>query len=95
MNSSPLIKVVLLGESGVGKTALLDRYVNKQFTSYKSTIGADFCTCEMEIDDKFITLQIWDTAGQERFHSLGKLFFRGADCCLLVFDLAEKNLYVA
>jgi len=82
------VKIVLLGESGVGKTAILDRFVNKRFTgSFKSTIGADFLTQEMEVDKKLVTLQIWDTAGQERFHSLSKIFYRGADCCILVFDI--------
>jgi len=87
-----LLKVVLLGESGVGKTALLDRFVNKKFTAtYKSTIGADFLTQEIEIDEKLVTLQIWDTAGQERFNSLGKVFYRGADCCMFVFDVTRTK----
>eukprot|EP01125_Pyxidicula_operculata_P016286 TRINITY_DN5580_c0_g1_i1.p1 TRINITY_DN5580_c0_g1~~TRINITY_DN5580_c0_g1_i1.p1 ORF type:complete len:208 (-),score=38.87 TRINITY_DN5580_c0_g1_i1:281-904(-) len=85
-----LLKVVILGESGVGKTALLDRFVNKWFTgSYKSTIGADFLTQELEINGKLVTLQIWDTAGTERFGALGRVFYRGADCCLLVFDVTK------
>jgi len=67
-----LLKVIILGESGVGKTALMNQYVNKRFSSsYKATIGADFLTKEVMIGDKLITLQIWDTAGQERFQSLG------------------------
>jgi len=87
-----LLKVVILGESGVGKTALMDRFVNKLFTgNYKSTIGADFLTQELEINGKLVTLQIWDTAGQERYNSLGKVFYRGADCCMLVFDLTRSK----
>ena len=63
-----LLKVIILGDSGVGKTSLMNQYVNKRFTSqYKATIGADFLPKEVMIDDKLVTLQIWDTAGQERF----------------------------
>ncbi|XP_059644132.1 ras-related protein Rab7-like isoform X2 [Cornus florida] len=83
-----LLKVIVLGDSGVGKTSLMNQYVYKRFSQqYKATIGADFVTKELQIDDKLVTLQIWDTAGQERFHSLGVAFYRGADCCILVFDV--------
>uniref|UniRef100_A0A7C8Z810 Ras-related protein Rab-7b n=1 Tax=Opuntia streptacantha TaxID=393608 RepID=A0A7C8Z810_OPUST len=72
----------------VGKTSLITRYVHKKFNEqYKATIGADFFTKELHIDGKLVSLQIWDTAGQERFQSLGPAFFRGADCCVLVFDV--------
>eukprot|EP01117_Protostelium_nocturnum_P003889 TRINITY_DN15150_c0_g1_i1.p1 TRINITY_DN15150_c0_g1~~TRINITY_DN15150_c0_g1_i1.p1 ORF type:complete len:207 (+),score=61.31 TRINITY_DN15150_c0_g1_i1:120-740(+) len=83
-----LLKVIILGESGVGKTSLMNQYVSKKFSShYKATIGADFLTKEVMVDDKLVTNQIWDTAGQERFQSLGVAFYRGADCCVLVFDV--------
>ncbi|XP_071912635.1 ras-related protein Rab7-like isoform X1 [Coffea arabica] len=83
-----LLKIIVIGDSGVGKTSLMNQYVHKKFThQYKATIGADFSTKEIQIDDKLVTLQIWDTAGQERFHSLGAAFYRGADCCVLVFDV--------
>ncbi|KAL5195357.1 Ras-related protein Rab7 [Glycine soja] len=63
-------------------------YVHKKFSQqYKATIGADFVTKELQIDDRLVTLQIWDTAGQERFQSLGVAFYRGADCCVLVYDV--------
>eukprot|EP01121_Diplochlamys_sp_Union-15-3_P021427 TRINITY_DN8680_c0_g1_i1.p1 TRINITY_DN8680_c0_g1~~TRINITY_DN8680_c0_g1_i1.p1 ORF type:complete len:204 (-),score=32.30 TRINITY_DN8680_c0_g1_i1:69-680(-) len=89
MSIKPLIKIVLLGDSGVGKTALLDRFVNKTFrTRYKATIGADFVTQEIELSKgNLVTLQIWDTAGQERFNSLGTAYYRGSDCCVFVFDV--------
>ncbi|KAL0711857.1 hypothetical protein Bca4012_018835 [Brassica carinata] len=67
-----LLKVIVLGDSGL---------------QYKATIGADFVTKEIQIGDKLVTLQIWDTAGQERFQSLGAAFYRGADCCALVYDV--------
>jgi len=89
-----LLKVIILGDSGVGKTSLMNQYVNKKFTNqYKATIGADFLTKEVTIDDKLVTLQIWDTAGQERFQSLGVAFYRGADCCVLVYDLTAAKTF--
>jgi len=89
-----LLKVIILGDSGVGKTSLMNQYVNKKFTNqYKATIGADFLTKEVMIDDKLVTLQIWDTAGQERFQSLGVAFYRGADCCVLVFDVTVAKTF--
>lgn len=83
-----LLKVVILGDSGVGKTSLMSSYVNKKFTThYKATIGADFLTKELMVSDQLVTMQIWDTAGQERFKSLGVTFYRGSDCCLLIYDV--------
>jgi Ras-related protein Rab-7A len=89
-----LLKVIILGDSGVGKTSLMNQYVNKKFSNkYKATIGADFLSKEVMIDDKLVTLQIWDTAGQERFQSLGNAFFRGSDCCILVFDVTVAKTF--
>ncbi|KAG4391443.1 hypothetical protein GLYMA_05G184600v4 [Glycine max] len=83
-----LLKIIVLGDSGVGKTSLMNQYVYRKFSQqYKATIGADFVTKEIQVDDKLVTLQIWDTAGQERFHSIGAAFYRGADCCVLVYDV--------
>ncbi|KAE8662981.1 Ras-related protein Rab7 [Hibiscus syriacus] len=83
-----LLKVIILGDSGVGKTSLMNQYVNRKFSNqYKATIGAHFLTKEVQFEDRLFTLQIWDTAGQERFQSLGVAFYRGADCCVLVHDV--------
>lgn len=88
MRKKLLLKVVILGDSGVGKTSLMSSYVNKKFTThYKATIGADFLTKELMVSDQLVTMQIWDTAGQERFKSLGVTFYRGSDCCLLIYDV--------
>jgi Ras-related protein Rab-7A len=89
-----LLKVVLIGDSSVGKTSLLKQYTAKQFTPlYKATIGADFCTKEILIDNRPVTLRIWDTAGQERFSSLGATFYRGADACILVYDVNNEHTF--
>jgi len=72
--------------------------VNRKFNNqYKATIGADFLTKEVLVnhngDQRLVTMQIWDTAGQERFQSLGVAFYRGADACILVFDMTEKKTF--
>jgi len=88
------LKIVVLGDSGVGKTSLINSYVTKKFTShYKATIGSDFITKEIMVDERLVTLQIWDTAGQERFASLGRAFYRGADCCVLVYDVNNAETF--
>ncbi|KAG8068008.1 hypothetical protein GUJ93_ZPchr0005g15110 [Zizania palustris] len=82
-----LLKVIILGDSGVGKTSLMNQYVNKKFSNqYKATIGADFLTKEVQFDDRLFTLQ-------ERFQSLGVAFYRGADCCVLVYDVNSMKSF--
>jgi len=68
--------------------------VNKRFSAaYKATIGADFLTREVVVDGRLVTMQLWDTAGQERFQSLGVAFYRGADCCVLVYDVSNPKSF--
>jgi Ras-related protein Rab-7A len=89
-----LVKVIILGDSGVGKTSLMNQYVQRKFSrEYKATIGADFLVKEVMIDEKLVTLQIWDTAGQERFQSLGVSFYRGAEACVLVYDVTDAKTF--
>ena len=72
----------------------MNQYVNKKFSNqYKATIGADFLVKEVEVDGRLATMQIWDTAGQERFQSLGVAFYRGADCCVLVYDVTNQKSF--
>ena len=85
-----LQKIIILGAQGCGKTSLMERFVAAKFSSqYKATIGADFSTKDVQVGDELVTLQIWDTAGQERYQSLGTAFYRGADACVLVYDVSE------
>lgn len=95
MSRKVLLKIIILGDSGVGKTSILHKYVSNKFIEeHKATIGADFSTKEITIDDnRLITLQIWDTAGQERFQSLGNAFYRGADSCVLVYDITDQKSF--
>lgn len=90
----PLFKAIILGDSGVGKTSLMNQFMSNRFTTqYKATIGADFSAKQMEVEGKNVVMQLWDTAGQERFQSLGVAFYRGADCCVLVFDLTDTKSF--
>ena len=93
-NKEQLLKIIILGDSEVGKTSLMQQYVNKKFDNhYKKTIGLDFLTKDIEIDGAAVNLQIWDAGGQERFQSLRSVFYRGADACILVFDVTQQESY--
>jgi Ras-related protein Rab-7A len=86
---------LLLTDDSVGKTSLMNRYSTGTFTGqYKATIGADCLSKEVICTDAYgqrhlVVLQIWDTAGQERFQSLGVAFYRGADACMLAYDVTD------
>lgn len=74
----------------------MERFVEHRFShQYKATIGADFFPKDVIIDDKPVNLQIWDTAGQERYQSLGSAFYRGADACVLVYDMTDARSFDA
>mmetsp|Transcript_9988 Transcript_9988/g.15033 ORF Transcript_9988/g.15033 Transcript_9988/m.15033 type:complete len:214 (-) Transcript_9988:27-668(-) len=93
-NRKILLKVICIGNSGVGKTALMNRCVHKKFTTnYRATIGADFLEKNTVVDGENVNVQIWDTAGQERFQSLGVAFYRGSDACVLVYDITDSNSF--
>ncbi|KAH8583136.1 rab1a [Cryptosporidium sp. chipmunk genotype I] len=89
-----LFKLVLIGDSGVGKSCLLLRFADDSFTdSYITTIGVDFRFRTIKIDGKIIKLQIWDTAGQERFRTITSAYYRGADGVVLVYDTTSTSSF--
>ncbi|XP_020604130.1 ras-related protein Rab-9A-like [Orbicella faveolata] len=96
-SKSTFLKVVLLGDGGVGKSSLMNRFVSGKFDSQSfHTIGVEFLNKDVTVEGQSYTLQIWDTAGQERFKSLRTPFYRGSDLCLLVYAVDDvesfKNL---
>ncbi|KAM6294408.1 ras-related protein Rab-5B isoform 2-T2 [Aegotheles albertisi] len=85
-------KLVLLGESAVGKSSLVLRFVKGQFHEYQeSTIGAAFLTQSVCLDDTTVKFEIWDTAGQERYHSLAPMYYRGAQAAIVVYDITNQE----
>ncbi|CAH8477997.1 unnamed protein product [Schistosoma turkestanicum] len=89
-----LFKLLLIGDSGVGKTCLLIRYVDSSFTStFISTIGIDFKIKTVTLEGKTIKLQIWDTAGQERFQTITSSYYRGAMGIMLIYDITSRRTF--
>jgi len=89
-----LFKVVLIGDSGVGKSNLLSRFTRNEFNlESKSTIGVEFATRSIVVDGRRIKAQIWDTAGQERYRAITSAYYRGAVGALLVYDIAKHLTY--
>ena len=83
-------KLVLLGDSAVGKSSLVLRFVRGQFFEYQeSTIGAAFLTQTVALNDTTVKFEIWDTAGQERYHSLAPMYYRGAAAAIVVYDITS------
>mmetsp|Transcript_6489 Transcript_6489/g.7419 ORF Transcript_6489/g.7419 Transcript_6489/m.7419 type:complete len:206 (-) Transcript_6489:1274-1891(-) len=89
-----LFKLVLIGDSGVGKSCLLLRFADDSFTeSYISTIGVDFRFRTVKVGDKYVKLQIWDTAGQERFRTITSAYYRGADGIIMTYDVTNQDSF--
>ena len=90
-NDITVFKILTIGESGVGKTSILRRYVENKFERHHlATIGIDFQSKTIKIKNKDIKLKIWDTAGQERYRNIANQTFRGADGIILVFDITDE-----
>lgn len=89
-----LFKIVLIGDSGVGKSNLMNRFTKSEFYSdSKSTIGVEHATKTLRIEDKTIKAQIWDTAGQERYRAITSHYYRGAVGALLVYDITDYSSF--
>ena len=89
-----LFKIVIIGDSAVGKSNLLTRYARNEFNpNSKATIGVEFQTQSMLIDNKEVKAQIWDTAGQERFRAVTSAYYRGAVGALVVYDITRTSTF--
>ena len=88
------IKIVLLGDTGVGKSSVAHRYAHDSFSEcYEATIGAGYFEKAISINNTSYTLCIWDTAGQERFASLASFYYRGSHAALVIFDISKKQTF--
>ena len=89
-----LFKLLIIGESGIGKTCLLLRFTDDSFTAnHLTTIGIDFKIKIINLEGKLIKLQIWDTAGQERFRTITKTYYKGAHGIILTYDVTDQNSF--
>jgi small GTP-binding protein len=88
------VKLVLLGDAGVGKSSLAQRFVAGSFKPYnESTVGASFMSKLVMVDDTPFKYQIWDTAGQEKYRSLAPMYYKGAAACVLVYDITKPHTF--
>nr|AFK46874.1 unknown [Lotus japonicus] len=89
-----LFKIILIGDSGVGKSNILSRFTRNEFClESKSTIGVEFATRTLQVEGKTVKAQIWDTAGQERYRAITSAYYRGAVGALLVYDITKRQTF--
>ena len=94
-NLKPIpIKIILVGESGVGKTSMIDRYFNQYKETVDSTLSTSYYTKLEIIDNYQLNFQIWDTVGQEQYRALNSLFFKDAQICLMVYDITREDSFL-
>lgn len=93
--SFEICKIIVVGNVGVGKTSIIRRTCEETFTTnYKSTIGADFFVKQINYNSKSYQLQLWDIGGQERFHSMSRIFYKGATTAIIVFDTSNRKSFM-
>jgi len=86
-------KTIIVGNSGVGKTSIIQRYLGKFEQDERATVGASFTNKSENINGKTILFEIWDTAGQERFRSINSIFYQDASVCILTYDITQKKSF--
>ena len=90
-----ILKIVIVGDSSVGKTCLLNRYVSNSFTSTAPTVGIGYGTKTIEINEIVIRLQVWDTAGQEAFRSIARTFYKGTNGVILTYSITRESSFTS
>ena len=94
INYDYLFKILLVGDSGVGKSSMLSRFVDEIYTDeFISTVGVDFKIKTIDIHNQICKIQVWDTAGQERFKSITSVYYKGANGCIMVYDVTNKQSF--
>ena len=90
-----IFKIIVVGKQYSGKTTLVNNYIRKELNeNYSTTIGVEFCTKTVEVNNKKVKCQIWDTAGQERFRSIISTYYRGCSGALICFDINNRNEFL-
>jgi len=93
--SDVLFKLIIIGDSAVGKSCLMQRVTTNEFIEdHEVTVGVEFGTLIIRLEDQIFKLQIWDTAGQESFKSITKIFYRGAHCVVLAYDITRLDTFL-
>ena len=94
INFHYLLKFVIIGDSGVGKSNILLRYIYNSFSEeFKTTVGVEFGAKNIEIDEKVYRIQIWDTAGQENFRSIARAYYKNSVCACVVYDISKHSSF--
>ena len=94
INFNYLLKYIIIGDSGVGKSNILLRYIHEKFTDeFNTTIGVEFGAKNIQISDKIYRIQIWDTAGQENFRSITRAYYKNSICACVVYDITKKSSF--
>ena len=96
METTIRFKIAVLGNSGVGKSSIMSKYVHNTFDEFNPpTIGAAFLTKDIYLSNRTIKLEIWDTAGQERYRSLAPMYYRGAGAIIVIYDITSADSYAS
>ena len=94
INFHYLLKYVIIGDSGVGKSNILLQYINGKFNEdFKATVGVEFGAKNIEINSRIYRIQIWDTAGQENFRSIARAYYKNSICACIVYDITSRNSF--
>ncbi|KAM9993908.1 hypothetical protein ACTFIZ_011866 [Dictyostelium cf. discoideum] len=91
--SKKSLKIITLGDSGVGKTSIFNNFVTGKFENYERTIQPSYYSKNLKVENECVTITVWDTCGQERFHTLCAVYYRGVNCYTLCFDIHNEESF--